>query len=115
MSANVQGTGTTLNSEFPVISAPSGSALPLTASVSYTIAMAPESVGAKDASFVITLDGGTTISVSLMGNAVDAGSGSGGDKNRETFYACSTSGGAGGWLIVVALGVCVFAWRRRRG
>jgi hypothetical protein len=81
------------------------------ASQTFSLAMLTGSAGAKTATLTIDYGSGTAqpTVVGLSGTNVAPA------KPRDTFYACSTSGGSGGWPIVAALAVCVFAWRRRRG
>jgi MYXO-CTERM domain-containing protein len=78
--------------------------------------MSAGSAGEKSATLVLEWDSGSmtgSTSIPLSGSDVSETS----DKDRDTFYACATSsgGGAGGWPVVAAFGVCVIAWRRRRG
>ena len=92
---------------------PVGTMIAPGSSASFVVGMGSGSVGPKTATLTLGWTSGATTGsteIPLSGSDI-----AGAAKNRETFYACSTSGGAGGWPVLAALGVCAFAWRRRRG
>ncbi|HEX5061412.1 MAG TPA: choice-of-anchor D domain-containing protein [Kofleriaceae bacterium] len=90
--------------EFTIIGANPPRVLHPTESEIIMVVMQPESPGEKQAQLVISHDQGTT--------PVDLdGTGEGGaNKERETYYACSTGRSGSLWLIALAL----LALRRRR-
>jgi hypothetical protein len=91
--------------EFTLIGANPPRVLEPTESEKFMIVMQPRSGGFKSSRLVINHDQGTTF-VDLDGT----GDGAGNNKERETYYACSTGGAAGLSPILIAL----LALRRRR-
>jgi hypothetical protein len=90
---------------------PVGMMIASTDSLQFTVTMLPGTAGPKSAMLTLTYaDSTAPTTVMLTGSDLGAGS----DKNRDTYYACATSDGAGAWPVLAALGVCVLAWRRRR-
>jgi hypothetical protein len=82
-----------------------------TQSAMFLVVMSAKSAGPKTGQLVFSYAGGMT-AVDLDGTGIGA---TGGDDNkpRETYYACSTGGGAAG-LWPIALAVCAARRRRRR-
>ena len=76
----------------------------------FALVMSPHSAGVKNATLVVTYDSGS-ISVPLDGNA---GVATGGGKDRETYYACSTGRPGAWWPIALALATLLKKRRRRR-
>jgi hypothetical protein len=92
--------------EFTLIGANPPRALMPTESELFMVVMQPDTAGFKTAQLVIEHGAGTTIAV-LDGTA----EGDGNNKERETYYACSTGRGGALWPIAFAL---LLLRRRRR-
>ncbi|HEY5946052.1 MAG TPA: choice-of-anchor D domain-containing protein [Kofleriaceae bacterium] len=90
--------------EFILIGANPPRTLKPTESEVFMVAMQPHAPGYKTAQLVITHSAGTS-------TAELDGTGEGGNKDRETYYACSTGHGAALWPIALAL---LLLRRRRR-
>jgi hypothetical protein len=90
--------------EFTLIGSNPARTLKPTESEIFMIVMQPQTTGAKVAQLVIEHSAGTT-TADLDGTATG-----GSNKDRETYYACSTGRGAAAWPVALA----VFALRRRR-
>jgi len=99
-------------SEFAIVS-PATPAKMLGAgeAMTFLVVMLPHSPGMKAAQLVVEHAQGTT-TADLDGTGY-GGSDTGGDKDRETYYACSAGGNASGTWPVAIL-VAVLALRRRR-
>jgi hypothetical protein len=95
-------TGVNAN-QFALISVNPPRVLKPTESEKFTVVMQPKSSGLKSARLAIAHDQGTTF-------ADLDGTGEGINKERETYYACSTGRSAGLWPLLIAL----LALRRRR-
>jgi MYXO-CTERM domain-containing protein len=80
-------------------------------SMTFTITMTPQTIGAKTALLSLVHGDGTSTPVMLTGAGIsDSGSGSGGKKNRHTYYACD-AGRPGGFAPIA---LALLALRRRR-
>ena len=99
--ANISGSNAT---EFTLIGNNASKTLAPTESEVFLVVMQPRTAGIKTATLNIHHSAGTTTA------ALDGTATGGEEKERETYYACSTGRGAGWWPIVFAL----LALRRRR-
>jgi hypothetical protein len=90
--------------EFTLIGTNPPRVLAPTQSERFMIIMQPKTAGMKVAQLVIAHDAGSTTA------DLDGTGEGGGNKDRETYYACSAGRGAGLWPLLIAL----LALRRRR-
>jgi len=100
------------STDFAIVEPPDPlSQIPPAGSMTFTIAMSPQSTGMKMAQLQLVHSDGTNTPVDLSGMGyVDTGSGGGTKKNRETYYACD-AGRPGGFAPIA---LALLALRRRR-